>query len=230
MSNPSEQYVRDVIVPIAEVELQHDELAYKRLCGTGFVIGRSKYLLTAAHVLENVEFAVGMKTKEGNWFSIEIEIAAQHPSEDIVICAIKDDQFFESWLRLDGNHYHQACEYHIFGYPDDVLYEADQRGIDGRILQRPDLIYTKGYIRRRFSSKLPGLRGQSFFELSDPAGAGCSGAPLVMGFDTPWRVAGIYVGERTTEQAGRALRERGYALRIEAVTDWLRAIDPILLE
>jgi len=42
---------------------------------------------------------------------------------------------------------------------------------------RPDLVYTQGYVRRRLSNlPLDGIRGQQFFELSEAAGPGSSGA------------------------------------------------------
>ena len=47
----------------------------------------------------------------------------------------------------------------------------------GRVLLRPDLVYTQGYVRRRLSNlPLDGIRGQQFFELSEAAGPGSSGA------------------------------------------------------
>ena len=44
-----------------------------------------------------------------------------------------------------------------------------------------------------------------------------------------WDVAGIYIGEKTTEQHGRVPRERGYALRVSDVFDWVKAVDPELV-
>jgi len=78
--------------------------------------------------------------------------------------------------------------------------------------------------------------------LSDAAGDGCSGSPLMfkpaprlvpVAPSAQWSLIGVYVGERVAS-ADKTLKElfpgaaksRGYAVRIDAVADW----EPDLLE
>jgi hypothetical protein len=105
------------------------------------------------------------------------------------------------------------------GYPENLLYEVVEADA---VIPRPDLIYTQGYIRRRISSELPGLKGNAFFELSEIASDGCSGSPVLRmqaGQDSLWYVVGVYVGQRTIE--GSDPVRMAYALREEAVRDWV---------
>ncbi|MFF4147468.1 hypothetical protein ACFY0A_40660 [Streptomyces sp. NPDC001698] len=79
------------------------------------------------------------------------------------------------------------------------------------------MLYSEGHVRRRVSGDgaLPGIRGSRFFELSTPAGPGCSGAPLIarspsqLGPD--WHVVGVYVGERRSQPGDLFV---GYGVRI----------------
>lgn len=110
--------------------------------------------------------------------------------------------------------------YMLWGYPVDVQYEVPNE--HGVALPRPDLVYVEGYVRRRLSNiDLPGIRGSQFFELDSAAGAGCSGAPVILrqtgGGD--WQVTGVYVGNRVNETEGVRV---GYATRV-ADDAWLNS-------
>jgi hypothetical protein len=61
-------------------------------------------------------------------------------------------------------------------------------------------VYSAGHIRRRISHQLiiNNIGGRSFYELSTPAGGCCSGAP-VSRQQEPFRVIGVYVGERRSK-------------------------------
>jgi hypothetical protein len=87
-------------------------------------------------------------------------------------------------------------------------------------LQTPDLVFTSGYVRRRISRELPFsiYRGQTFYELSEVAGDGCSGGPVVKIPNTlsggAWEIMGIYIG------AGEAVTPVGYATRSDSFHSW----------
>jgi hypothetical protein len=73
--------------------------------------------------------------------------------------------------------------------PDEVRHDFFTEG--QRLLNVP-LVYSGGHIRRRVSAELPinQVPGQSFYELSTPAGSCCSGAPVSLRRD-PWRAIGV---------------------------------------
>jgi hypothetical protein len=107
--------------------------------------------------------------------------------------------------------------YRLFGYPDDATYEL----LDGnKALMRPDLVYNEGYIRRRYVSPLPSVEGTAFYELSEVAGSGASGAPVCKFTHPVWEVIGIYVGERINERATSV----SYAVREQAFRNWVPKI------
>lgn len=62
-----------------------------------------------------------------------------------------------------------------------------------------------------------------FFELSEPAGGGCSGGPVLrMGGGNRWLVVGVYVGQREIE--GTDPVRVAYAAREESFRDWQPAL------
>ncbi len=106
-----------------------------------------------------------------------------------------------------------ACKYRLFGYPDDTTFELV---VGNQVTMRPDLIYNEGYIRRRYTGNLPVIQGTSFFELSEIAGTGASGAPVFKFTHPVWEVIGIYTGEKINDRATSV----SYAVREEAFRDW----------
>jgi Trypsin-like peptidase domain len=221
--------IRNVVLPIVEVEGTPPNLAYKRLLGSGFLIGGSAYLLTAAHVFRPCQpgYAVALRVVDGRFETIQLENIIEHPTEDVAICSVKIPNHVISFLQPSSMAEHQSADCHVWGYPSDVLYDSGETVAAGRTLQRPELIFMKGYIRRRVTRPIPPFKGSQFYEINDSAGAGCSGAPMIV-FPT-WRVCGVYMGEVTSEQGGNPIRSRGYAVRMEAVADWLRALNPNLV-
>ena len=87
---------------------------------------------------------------------------------------------------------------------------------ENQAIIRPDLVYNEGDIRRRYSGSLPTTQGTSFFELSEAAGIGASGAPVCKNTAPGWDVIGIYVGEKLNDRATSV----SYAVREEIFRDW----------
>ena len=115
---------------------------------------------------------------------------------------------------------HASCDYEVWGYPHEVAEETkhDQTSPDQIPPQRPDMIYSKGHVRRRITRELPSriYRGASFYELSMIAGDGCSGAPMVSirrKNQSAHGVVGIYVG---------AINSVAYAVRLDGnISKWV---------
>jgi hypothetical protein len=66
---------------------------------------------------------------------------------------------------------------------------------DGLPKIRPELIFDRGYVRRRIPRELPisMYRGRMFYELNIVAGEACSGSPVIVRRGTLWDVVGVYV-------------------------------------
>jgi hypothetical protein len=95
-----------------------------------------------------------------------------------------------------------------FRIPEDTVYEIVDEAISDVAKPRPDLVFSEGHVRRRISDvPIRDIKGSRFFELSDAAGDGCSGSPLLdkrsQGADA-WTLVGVYIGERVTS-AGKGL-------------------------
>lgn len=213
--------VRDFVFPIG---IAGDDLQFK-LRGTAFFVGSQGVAITAAHVLDEMK---GSKSyglfapNEGGWTGIEIIDSEMHPSEDVAV--IKLEGSWHSICELDFSSEHSSCEYILWGYPEHVADEIRKTAAtaeEAKTASRPDLIYNRGYIRRRISRELPVsiFRGRAFYELSEVAGACCSGAPIINRSKInggPWQVFGIYIGEETGAPAYRV----GYATRCDSIKDW----------
>ena len=210
------QFVRDVVLPIARVI----DNQWVGLLGSGFLVSPDNLLVTARHVIDGAVDAQALVVRNGEWLGFELRQIWTSEREDIAVCELvglpKQDP---SWLRLASIDLHSSATYDAWGYPEDVLYDFARRDEVGRMLQMPDLVFTQGYVRRRFSENIPGLRGRAFVELSDVAGSGCSGGPLITARGKTWTVSGIYVGERVTETGEGVRRERGIALRLADVAE-----------
>ena len=216
--------VRDVVFPLVKTKIVDGLLEYNGLVGTGFLIGKKGYALTAAHVieqlgLENGEKSSGLFVGKGNkWYSFEVIGHAKHPSEDVAIIKLQGN--FHSWLRIHPQSEHQSAEYESWGYPIEVAEQAAK--FEESRLERPDLIYIRGYVRRRISRELPVsvYRGKNFYELSDMGGHGCSGGPVILRkrFGSMWSVFGVYIGDNST---GTPV---GYAVRAESFENWQPSI------
>jgi hypothetical protein len=217
--------IRDIVVPIVEVrKTVGNEDEFIRLLGTGFYLAENNVFLTASHVVRGVKNFAALFVFNGHWHSRGFSKCVMHPTEDIVaLWAAGSAPLAASWLKIDAYEQHASGQYELWGYPEDVLYDAAVKKADGTAYQNPDLIYTKGYIRRRVSFEMPGVKGANLFELSEVAGSGCSGGPMITRRGNEWYVSGIYLGERRTQLGDGPIRELAYALRISAVRAWLIA-------
>ncbi|MBX9614463.1 MAG: serine protease [Caulobacteraceae bacterium] len=186
--------------------------------GTGFLIGPENILFTARHVVQDQASLAAMVVIDGEWRAFPLRPVWEHPQEDLAALLLTGFNHAPSWLRLSRKKHHASGPYDVWGYPDDVLYDFGQRNELGGALPSPDLIFTRGYFRRRFSGAIPGLIGQRFLELSEVAGSGCSGGPVITQRGEHWLVSGIYLGERRTQVGDGPIREWGYALRLDDIS------------
>lgn len=213
-------YVRDFVFPIGESSVTW---AFRGYVGTGFFIGRSGYALTAAHVVrafqkDRVPSAMFCDA-DREWHGFPIAAVECHPTEDVAIIQLKSGSW-NSPFRLAGTWEGASCEYELWGYPGDSLVQ-DQSGAG--LLPAPDLVYLKGYVRRRISASLGGpMMGTEFFELSQPAYPGCSGGPIWLRRQgsPAWHVYGVYVGFRRVHDPSIPFTAVGYAVREEAFREW----------
>lgn len=207
--------IRDYVFPIATTERKPSGIVVKRILGSGFLIGNRGFALTAKHVIRGSEaehLIAIFVLSTGGWFSYEVMAREMHPEEDVAMVKL-DGGPWRSFFRLSNTNENSSCKYRLFGYPDDSTYECTE---DGQVVIRPDLIYNEGYIRRRFTGEIPTILGCSFYELSEVAGIGCSGAPVLKITRPEWDVIGIYVGEKLNDRATSV----SYAVREEAFREW----------
>jgi Trypsin-like peptidase domain len=214
------QLVRDVVLPLVRLRPGGDGIAMTRFCGSAFLIGDRGAALTAAHLLPMRQLAdeplALLRVVNGEWTAFNVVSWEIHPTEDVAVLKLPVE-IGPSWLQLAGTWHGQTAPYRQFGYPTDVQLEVVQRG---EARPRPDLVYSQGYIRRRITgTPLPGIRGDAFFELSEVAGSGSSGSPvMLMAPGSAWMVIGVYLGQRIT--TGEDSISVGYAVREEAFRDW----------
>jgi hypothetical protein len=221
--------VRDYVFPIMTVNIEGSNLHYKEFLGTGFLIGHRGYALTAAHVIKNGggvlrlgglthQIAGAFVIDDHTWKGYVIDKAEYHPDHDIALVHLhfSPTQPPSSFLVISEAIEYASHAYSQWCYPRDILHEIVK---EGQSLQRPDLVYLEGYVRRRMPEiSLPSILGQSFFELSTPGGLGASGSPLVSKHRTEdkWPVFAIYVAERKSETDLSV----GYGVPSEAFRDW----------
>jgi hypothetical protein len=219
--NNSTQNIRDVVAPLFSGTWEEGTFTVKQLEGTVFLFGHRGYAMTAGHLMGQIDndanrMAVCFVNRNNQWVPIKVDQFEVHPTEDVAVLKLAFSAW-GSWLVISSGSVHQTAEYDSWGYPISIAelaarYEEEQ-------LLRPDLVYTRGYVRRRISQPLPVsiFIGTSFYELSEQAGNGCSGGPVIerqsVGSDF-WRVMGVYIGE---SDAGFAA---SYAVRSDAFHDW----------
>jgi hypothetical protein len=214
--------IRDVVLPIFLGAWKNDEFEYRTITGTMFSIGKGGFALTAAHVIDQINddgggCAAGAINAAGTWVPIRILESEKHPTEDVAIIKLSQVPH-PSWLVISGAPENQSCPYDSWGYP--IVVAELSRKYEEHGMDTPDLVYTHGYIRRRISRALPisVYRGAAFYEISEIAGDGCSGGPVIrrqsVGKPT-WDVLGIYIGAAQTGGMQVA-----YATRADAFADW----------
>lgn len=229
--------MRDYVFPIFEVDVTGHEMAARTFRGTGFFVGMRGYALTAAHVVNDPPPSgplAAILSDGGFWRGFGVSGIELHPKEDVALLSISPpggpQQSWRSIVHARSSQENSSAPYFLWGYPADTVYEIVDES-SGHADPLPGLVYTEGHVRRRVSiDNLVGLKGSQFFELSDAAGDGCSGGPLLLknqpNTDT-WPLIGLYVGERVltadrklTEVFPGAAKIRGYALRLDAILDW----------
>jgi Trypsin-like peptidase domain len=211
--------IRDYIFPIASAEMRGNDMAVKRVLGTAFLIGSQGFALTANHVIagsQDEKLIAIFALQSGGWFGYVITARESYPSEDVALVKL-DGAPWKSFFRLSNSVEHASCKYRLFGYPDDATFELV---VGNQAVSRPDLVYNEGYIRRRYTGELPAIKGTSFFELSEVAGTGASGAPICKVTDPVWELIGIYVGEKINDRATSV----SYAVREETFRGWVPEI------
>jgi hypothetical protein len=218
MAENSSQEIRDVVAPIISVERKDGDFEYERLEGTLFLIGKRGFAISAAHVIRQIsgDGVAAFVNKANKWKAAPIIGCELHPDEDVAIVKLEGIAR-PSWLTIGGTSENQSCKYDAWGYPIVVAEQAAKYEEGGK--DRPELIYTSGYVRRRISRPLPSriFAGKCFYELSEQAGHGCSGGPVILQKSlgrSVWEVFGVYVGEC---DAGF---QAGYAVRSDAFYSW----------
>ncbi|MBE8564718.1 S1 family peptidase [Vibrio sp. OPT20] len=237
--------VRDIVFPLILAEqVKPGESKMVSFLGTGFLVGSDGYALTASHVVdlkvEPNQAIVGLFVDKATnkWQMFNADRADTHPTEDVTLLKMRGWTPFQTDVRVSFDLQFASFEYQLFGYPNANLYEnVDARDASGAVLGRPDLIYSKGHIRRRTSFALPGIKGKQLYELSQPVGAGCSGSPVFQSKNGIWEVAAIYIADKTETIAFETLDNNldkkiefieiagsmSYAVRMDALKDWVPA-------
>lgn len=200
------------------------DVRWEGLIGTGFPISTDGWCLTARHVLE------GITSKAFAAFPLDTEFRGHdiadielHPREDLAIFRVVDRVLCPLCAWSPGM-CHAARDFTAMGYPAYLLKDHGRpTGPYGVVLDRPELIITKGHIRRRLSYRLPSFRGDSLAEMSEWLGEGSSGGPVID--RTSSNLLGVYLGYRpermTTEHGeGQTIGARGIMLRIDDCVDW----------
>lgn len=215
--------IRDYIFPLLRGKVKNNNVIEPEVIGTGFIIGQQGFALTAAHVIEQLtenlqtdNIIMALFVVNGKWQRIEIEKYEKHDTEDVGLLKLKDFNRKSFFVITDAIQ-HSSAEYNCWGYPREVAEEL--KHLQENAPQRPDLIYTQGYVRRRINNELyPTMifRGKQFYELSETVGGGNSGAPLILKNSlgkSNSEVFGVYIGEK---QNGNL----SYGVRAEAFADW----------
>lgn len=232
----------DLVFPISLIKINDQNLGeLEAFLGTGFLVGSQGYALTAAHVVDvNIPsgcILAGMFVDKAinQWKIFPINLVDTHPAEDVALLKFNGDHWKETTIRVSFEMQFSSFEYKLFGYPNANLYEdVDITDNLGRVLGRPDLIYSLGHIRRRVSYSLPGIKGNCFYELSQPVGAGCSGSPIFKSINGIWEVVGIYIADKSVSIPFGAYNKDleweiqtidlpgvlAYAVRMDDLKDW----------
>jgi hypothetical protein len=154
------------------------------------------------------------------WGILRIEEHERHPDQDVSVLRVgrTAGDSYGSWAHVSSRDVPGGQDYRMVGYPETVAREATHyEGIGQSLRWNPDLVCFRGYVRRRISRPLPtsNYEGNAFYELSEVAGACCSGSPVYVPRVTQgWDVIGMYVGEITSNHRA------GYAVRSECIANW----------
>lgn len=235
--------IRDLVFPLALAEkVGEDEVKMVAFLGTGFLFGSKGFALTAAHVVDfkvgKNQAIIGMFVNEvtNKWTSYNAKVCDIHPKEDVALLKMGGEHWKDTTIKISFEKQFSSFEYKLFGYPNaNLLEDVDSRDADGKVLGRPDLIYSAGHIRRRTNFPLPGIKGRCLYELSQPVGAGCSGSPIFKTQNGVWDVVGIYIADKTETVAFNTYNKNlewgvetiniagalSYAVRMDDLSDWI---------
>lgn len=229
--------VRNCVVSIARVDAAAGVAKIAATHGTAFHIGNRGFALTAKHVIagKSTPLAALTMTEANGWTWVNIVASELHPVEDVAIIKLEAGAC-NAGFRLSNSVELASSRYRIFGYPGNATRQEATAG------EFPDLVYTEGYIRRRYSASMypatgssspagaARVSGTSFFELSQIAGPGTSGAP-VFDLAEPLAVIGIYSAEKHVPHVITSgglqitqLSSVAYAVRDDAFRDWRPAM------
>jgi len=242
--SPSEQglherlaQVRNCVVAVARIDTAGGIARIVATHGTAFHIGTGGHALTAKHVIAGKPKGLVALTMEeaGGWTWTPVVASELHPSEDVAIIKLESGAC-RSGFPLSSAVELASSRYRTYAYPGQATRLEIAKG------EFPDLVYTEGYIRRRYSASVYPSTGSSspagaarvdgtaFFELSQVAGPGTSGGP-VFDLADPLTVIGIYSAEKHVPQFINAdgkqivqLTSVAYAVRDEAFRDWKPAM------
>lgn len=202
----------------------------EKYIGTGFLIGSNSFALTAAHVVEAInhnDLIALFPTNENNWIEVFIADYEIHPSEDVSIIKFAS-KLNASPLIISNEKHFGIKEYFSYGYPSSTLYEnPNLKNYDGSLSPFPDLVCTKGYIRRRINLNIELVRGSKFHELNTVSGWGYSGSPLISHENMNWYVIGIYSAQQifyepNDDDSVKYIDSAvGYAVRSDSIYDWI---------
>ena len=205
--------IRDHVFPIVDTGRGKVEFL-----GTGFIIGQRNFALTAGHVIKDALEPAALFVVEGGWLPFSICAQESHPHEDLALLELNPPTAETNWttfFSFNQRDTRSSLTYHLWGYPEDAAIELLSLGQG----IRPDLVYSTGHVRRRLSGvPLPSIRGSQFIEVSEVAGAGCSGSPLFTSFgNSNWDLCAVYVGERVNDRSTSV----GYAIVLDQIAEWV---------
>jgi hypothetical protein len=169
-----ELMVRDFIFPIVTAEpTATGERKFRDFLGSGFLIGKRGYALTATHVVppESKEEIGALFVENDKWVFYPLVGREAHPAHDVTVLQLSPEREWQSPLRLRNRWEGSSAKYDQWGYPIDALYDIVEEKTM-RAVPRPDMVFVQGYIRRRISRamSIPNVKGDQFFEVSELAG------------------------------------------------------------
>lgn len=202
---------QDFVFPIIIGENENGTLKPIKNYGTGFLIGRQGFALTAKHIFLQIEQEI-KKNQQAyalfygakGWEGVQITSHEVNEQEDIAIFQVPGvpyDSIFEIHTELVT----ASMEYSSLGYPHSVAEQV--KHIASGLKPTPDLVYSCGYIRRRFTHEMPAVQfqGTHFFEVSEVLAEGYSGSPVYLK-QQPKALIGVYLGIAGATNAGYAVR------------------------
>lgn len=217
------------IFPLFRYTRFSGNIKLEKYIGTGFLIGSNSFALTAAHVVMAInpdDLIALFPTDENKWIEVFITDYETHPSEDVSIIKLAG-KLNASPLIISNERHYGFKDYFSYGHPSSTLYENPAlRNYDGSLSPFPDLVCTKGYIRRRINFNIELVRGTKFYELNSSSGWGCSGSPLISHENINWCVIGIYSAQRIFYEQNDNDSVKyidsavGYAVRADGIYNW----------